>query len=204
MPTLNAPFGLNPVMHIDGSAWNGQVSRKYIPSTNGNAFYIGSPVISAAAADANGVPGVDVGAAGSTYRGVVVGVEQSAPDAVSMAGPDLGLSRLNVPATKTRDYYVYVCEDPMTIFEVQGDLTATNQVAANANKNAQMTITAPSDVTMPLSAAVINSGTINTTQAHNIKLMGLSQRRPSTGFGSFAIWLCMINQHELMGNTAGI
>lgn len=204
MPTLNAPWGLNPVMHRSGAPWNGQVVRRYIPSSNGNAFYIGSPVISAADADANGVPAVDVGAAGSTYRGVVVGVEQAAPDAASLQGFDLAMSRLNVPATKTRAYYVYVCEDPDTIFEVQGDSTATNQVAANANKNAQLTIAAPSDTTMPLSATVVNSGTIAVTQAHNIKLMGLSQRRPSTGFGAFAVWLCMINQHELMGNTLGI
>lgn len=204
MPNTNRPFGLNPVMHCSGAPWNGQVVRRYIPQANANAFYIGSPVISAANADANGVPAVDVGAAGSTYRGVVVGVEQSAPDAVSLQGTDLPLSRLNVPATKTRDYYVFVCEDPDTIFEVQGDATATNQVAANANKNAQLTIAAPSDTTMPLSATVVNSGTIAVTQGHNIKLMGLSQRRPATEFGAYAVWLCMINQHELMGNTAGI
>lgn len=204
MANVNKPFGLNPVMQRNGAPWNGQVVRRYIPSSNGNAFYVGSPVISLAAADANGVPGVDVAAAGSTIRGVVVSVETSAPDAVSLQGPDLGLSRLNVPATKTRDYYVYVCEDPDTIFEIQGDGTATNQIATNANKNAQLTIAAPSDTTMPLSATVINSGTIAVTQAHNIKLMGLSQRRPAPEFGAYAVWLCMINQHELMGNTAGI
>lgn len=204
MPNVNAPFGLNPVMSRSGAPWNGQVVRRYIPSTNLNAFYIGSPVISLAAADANGVPGVDVGSGTATYRGVVVGVEQSAPGAASLQGFDLAMTRLNVPATKTRDYYVFICEDPATIFEVQGDGTATNQVAANANKNCQLTIAAPSDTTMPLSATVVNSGTINTTQGHNIKLMGLSLRRPSNGFGAYAVWLCMINQHELMGNTAGI
>lgn len=204
MANANAPFGLNPVMSRSAAEWNAQIVRRYIPSANGNAFYIGSPVISAANSDANGVPAVDVAAAGSTIRGVVVGVEIAPVGGVSLQGPDLALSRLNVPATKTRDYYVHVCEDPDTIFEVQGDLTATNQVAANANKNCQLTIAAPSDVTMPMSATVINSGTIATTQGHNIRLMGLSQRRPLNGFGAFAVWLCLINQHELMGNTVGI
>jgi hypothetical protein len=204
MANVNAPFGLLPVMHKNGNDYSGKCRRYYIPSANANAFYIGSPVISAANADANGVSAVDVGAAGSTYRGVVVGVEPVTPDAVSLVGTDLALSRLNVPASKTRDYYVYVADDPDLIFECQGDATGTNQVAANANKNAQLTITAPSDTTRPYSATVINSATIATTQAHNIKLLGLAQRRPAVEFGAYAVWLCVINQHELQGNTAGI
>lgn len=204
MPTINAPFGLNPVMHRSGSPWNGRVVRRYIPSTNNNAFYVGSPVISLAAADAIGVPGVDVGAAGSTYRGVVVGVEPFNVGAASLSGANLDLTRANVPATKLRDYYVYIDQSPDTVFEVQGDATATNQTAANSNKNCQLTIAAPTDTTRPLSATVVTSSTIATTQGHNIRLMGLSQKRPNNDFGAYAIWLCMINQHELMGNTVGI
>lgn len=205
MANINAPFGLQPVFTRDGSPWNGATRRYYIPSTDPNAYYVGSPVISAAAADANGVPAVIVAVAGSTLRGVIVGVEPGAtPEAASLAGGPMGAEVIAIPATKTRAYYVYVCDDPNTVFEIQGDLTATNQVAANANKNAQLTIAAPSPVTMPMSATVINSGTINTTQAHNIKLLGLSQRRPAPEFGAFAVWYCCINQHELMGNTLGI
>lgn len=204
MPNTNAPFGLQPVMMGDGGPYNGQCRRYYIPSANANAFYVGSPVISAANADANGVPAVDVAAAGSTLRGTVVAIEPVTPDAVSLQGTALNLERISIPASKARDYYVYVADDPNLLFEIQGDATATNQVAANANKNAQLTIAAPSDVTYPLSATVINSGTIAVTQAHNIKLMGLSQRRPAPEFGAYALWLCRINQHELMGNTLGI
>ena len=204
MANSNQPFGLAPVQYRSGAPWNGACRRYYIPAADANAYYIGSPVISLAGSDANGVPGVVVAAAGSTIRGVIIGVEQAAPEAVSLLATDLPLSRVNVPATKTRDYYVYVVDDPDVIFECQGDATATNQTAANANKNAQLTIAAPSNTLLPFSATVINSATIAVTQGHNIKLMGLSQKRPATEFGAYAVWLCMINQHELMGNTAGI
>jgi hypothetical protein len=204
MANPNAPFGLSPVMTRGGNPWNQQVFRRYVVSTNGNAFYIGSPVISAAGADANGVPACDVATGAQTLLGVVVGVEVFSPENVSLAGADIGMSIINVPATKTRDYYVYVCCDPDVIYECQGDSSAGNQVAANANKNCSLTIAAPSPTTMPYSATVISGATIATTQALNIRLMGLSQRRPATAFGAFAVWLCMINQHEWMGNTAGI
>lgn len=204
MPTLNAPWGLAPVEMGDGSPWNGSVHRYYIPSTDNNAYYIGDAVKSLAAADANGVPGVIIANGTDTYRGVICSVEVVAPEAVSLAGVDLPLSVCNIPATKTKDYYVYVCDDPTVIFEIQGDLTATNQTAANSNKNCSLTVAAPSPTTLPYSGTVVSSATIATTQALNIKLMGLSMKRPSTGYGAFAIWRCRINQHELMGNTAGI
>lgn len=205
MANLNAPFGLSPVFQGNASPYNGASRRYYIPQANGSAFYVGSPVISAAGADANGVPQIAIGAAGSTYRGVIVGIEPgNPPDGVSLAGGPMSNEVIPVPATKTRDYYVYVADDPSLIFEVQGDATGTNQVAANANKNCQLTIAAPSPATMPMAATVVNSSTIAVTQAHNIKLMGLSQRRPATEFGPYAVWYCKINQHELQGNTAGI
>jgi hypothetical protein len=204
MANLNAPFGLGPVQYRSGVSWNGACRRYWIPSTDGTAYYIGHPVKSLANADANGVPGVIIAAGADTLRGAIVGVEAVAPENPSLSGVDLSLTRTNIPATKTRDYYVYVVDDPDVIFECQGDSSAGNQVATSANKNASLTIAAPSNTLLPFSAVVISGASINTTQALNIRLIGLSQRRPVTEFGAFAVWLCMINQHELMGNTAGI
>lgn len=204
MPILNAPWGLAPVMYRNGSPWNGAVRRYYIPAADVSAYYIGDAVKSLANADANGVPGVIIAGGADTLRGAIVGVEVAAPEAVSLSGVDLPLSRVNIPAVKTKDYYVYVADDPDLVFEVQGDLTPGNQIAANANKNCSLTVAAPANVLLPYSATVIASASIAVTAALNIKLMGLSQRRPSTGFGAFAVWLCTINQHELQGGTAGI
>lgn len=201
MANTNSPFGALPVRQGNGSPWNGMTNRYYIPAADGSAYYIGDCVISAAAGDANGVPGVAKATAGQTMRGIIVGVEVAPPNGVSLQGTALSLETLTIPATKGRAYYVYVCDDPDIVFEVQGDATGTNQVAANVNKNAQLTIAAPSAGS--LSATVVNSSTIAVTQAHNVKLLGLSQRSTNE-YGAYAVWLAKFNQHELMGNTAGI
>lgn len=203
MPTLNAPFGFQPVFNRNGSAWNQQVRRYWIPSTDVNRYNIGDAVISLANSDANGVPGVVKATVGTeTVRGVIVGVEPYGDPTVSLAGDALALEILYIPAMKTRNYYVYVVDDPDVVFMIQGDGTATNQIAANANKNASFTVANPTG-NVPTSATVLNSGSIAVTQGLNLKLMGLAQV-PNNGFGTYAIWLVTFNQHELQGNVAGI
>lgn len=205
MANVNAPKGLSPVRNGDGSPWNGAANMYYIVSTDTNAYYIGDVVLSAAGADANGVPAVVKDTAGTaTLRGVIVGIVVAPSGPTSLNGSaQIDLTTRFIPATKAKDYYVLVCDDPNTIFEVQGDATATLQVAASANKNCSLTIAAP---TAPdaYSATVINSGSILAANTLNIKLMGLAQRE-GNGFGAYAAWLCKINLHELGGpGTTGV
>jgi hypothetical protein len=203
MANQNKPFGLAPVRNISASKFNEAGTRYYIPSTDTLAYYIGDVVISAAAGDANGVCGVIKDAAGtSTERGVIVGVEVSNVNGVSLIGTALSLENTAAPAVKLKDYYVYVVDDPDVLFSVQGDLTATNQVATKVNNNSSLTITAGATLTS-CSGTVINSSTIATTAALNVKLMGLLQI-PNNAFGAYSVWQCKINQHELMGGTAGV
>jgi len=206
MANVVAPFGLALAKTVNQAAFNAQTNLYYIPSSDSNAYYIGDVVKSLANADANGVPGVVKITNGTdTPRGFIVGIYPVNPsvNTSDMSGPDLTLGQVSIPATKTRAWYVMVVDDPEAIFWVQGDSTATNQVAANSNKNASLTIAAPSNATYPLSATVINSSTIATTQGLIIRLMGLAQL-PGNGFGANATWVGKFNQHELMGNTAGI
>ena len=202
MANVNAPMGLRPVKSINGASWNEQGNLYHIPAGDTSAYYIGDVVKSAANSDANGVPDVAKAAGTDTLRGVIVGVLPSQPYGTSLQGATLDLANTFIPATKTRDYYVMVVDDPETIFEVQGDATATNQIAANSNKNASLTVTAP---TAPgqWSNTVINSSTIATTNTLNIRLVGLVQK-PNNAFGAYARWLVKINLHEFMGGTAGI
>lgn len=202
MANVNRPFGLRPVKTYSSGSWNEQANIYHIPSTDGSAYYIGDVVKSSAGADANGVPDVAKALGTDVLRGVVVGVLASVPYGISLQGATLDLANTFVPATKTRDYYVLVADDPHTIFEVQGDATATNQVAANVNKNCSLTVAAP---TAPgqWSATVVASATIATTNTLNIRLMGLVQK-PGNEFGAYARWLCKINTHELGNAVAGI
>lgn len=206
MANVVAPFGLSLARTINQASYNAQTNLYHIPSSDGSAYYIGDIVKSAANADANGISDVAKITNGTdTPRGFIVGVYAANPsvNTSDMRGPDLGLSQVSIPATKTRDYYVMVVDDPEAVFWVQGDSTGTNQVAANANKNASLTIAAPSTATFPVSATVVNSSTIATTSTLIIKLMGLAQL-PGNGFGANATWVGKFNAHELMGLTAGI
>lgn len=202
MANVNAPFGLRPTKTINGASWNDQGNLYHIPAGDTSAYYIGDVVKSAANADANGVPDVAKALGTDVLRGVIVGVLPSQPYGTSLQGATLDLANTFVPATKTRDYYVMVCDDPETVFECQGDVTATNQVATNANKNASLTVAVP---TAPgqWSNTVVSSSTIATTNTLNMKLMGLVQK-PNNAFGAYARWLVKINLHELAGGTAGI
>jgi hypothetical protein len=173
-------------------------TRYYIKSTDTSAYYIGDLVLSAKDADANGVPSVGVSVGTGQQRGVIVGVEVANVNGVSIAGPALSLENTNVPATKLRDYYVYVNDDPMTLFAVQGDATATLQVAASANQNFSFTVAAPSNAVQP-SATVVNSSTIASTVTLCGKLVGLLQI-PNNAFGAYAVWQAKLNVHDL-GST---
>jgi hypothetical protein len=201
MANINAPRGLVPVKYLDGSAWNGAANMYFIPSTDPNAMSPGDMVISAAVSDGNGVMGITKALGTSTIRGVIVGFFQSNPYNTSLLAPSLDLTLQNIPATKTKSYYAMVVDDPNVMFEVMDDglsiLTATA-----VNKNASMTVANPTPPGQN-SATVLTTASVAVTQALNFRIMGLVQRDDNT-FGQFARWLVKPNQHELMGNTAGI
>lgn len=208
MANIVAPFGFAAISNFNGAPYSGRLTRYWIPSTDNNAYYIGDAVKSLANADGSGVPGVVKITNGTdTIRGVIISVDVvniGLPGSMAtLQGTDLLLAQVSIPASKGKDYYVLVADDPDTMFMMMGDTTGTNQVAANANKNCSFTVTAPGTATNAVSASVITSSTIATTQGLNLRLLGLAQI-PNNAFGASATWIVKINQHELMGNTAGI
>lgn len=204
MANVQGPRGFVPSRYMDGSAWNGQTNMYFIPSTDTNQFNVGDAVKSAANADSNGIPAVTKITNGTdTIRGIIFGVLVANPNSPSFQGINLDLTIQNIPATKLKNYYVLVCDDPNLLYEIQDDgITTANLVATNANKNASFTVTNPTSPQQN-SATVLLSSSFATTASLPLKLMGLVQK-PNNSFGAFATWLVRINQHELMGNTAGV
>ena len=206
---LNRPFGLSPARHGSASQYSSQVQRYRIPSSDGSAYYVGDAVKQAAGADTRGIPNVQKAASTDTLRGVIVGVENPTINALSLQGTVIDDTITSVPATKTRDYYVYVMDDPNALFYIQDDgITSGNLVAASANLNSVLTIAAPS-LGYQLSGTVLLSSSFANTATLNIKLMGLAQVPAIAGggtnaFGAYAIWVCRINEHELTNGQAGI
>jgi hypothetical protein len=210
---LNKPFGLSPVMTMDANTFSSRSTRYRIPSSDGVIYSIGDAIKGVIGADANGVPNV-VKAAGTEttpagVRGVIIGVENPSVNVPSLQGVVLDQTITSIPATKTRDYYVYVVDDPGVALMVQDDgITGGNLVANSANKNFSLTVANPAQP-YQLSASVILSSSLATTNTLTFKAVGLAQY-PSlpggsaNGFGAFAIWVCRINEHEFMGNMSGM
>lgn len=209
MAQVAKPFGFAPVRTLDSNTFNQQSTRYYIPSSDGSAFYIGDMVkVSAGTgADTAGVPQVVKAAGTDTIRGIVIGVEVANVNAPSLQGASLLLENTAIPASKGKDYYVYVVDDPSVIFQIQDDgITTANLVAANANKNFSVTVTAGATLTSD-SGSVMLSSSLATTQGLNWRALGLYQglnNGAQNAFGAFAYWLAKCNQHDLQGNTVGV
>lgn len=201
MANLSAPRGFVPLRYLSGAAWNGACNTYYIPSTDGSVFSAGDPVKSVALSDANGVMGIQKAAGTDTVRGVCIGFLVAPPYGVSNQGVNLDLTVQNVPATKAKAYYALVVDDPAVLFEVQDDGLAA-LTATSVNKNASFTVANPTAPQVN-SASVLATGTVDTTNTLNLKLMGLVQR-DNNAFGVNAKWLVKWNLHELLGGTTAI
>ena len=125
MANAIASRGFVPIRYLNGAAWNGATNLYRIPSTDGLIYSPGDAIRSVSGGDANGIPNIIKAAAGDTARGVVVGILTAIPNNPSIVGTNLDLTAQNTPATKTRDYYALVCDDPMVVYELQDDGVAT-------------------------------------------------------------------------------
>ena len=211
MANAAAPFGLRPSHTVSGSPFNGQVRLYRIPSTDAVAYSIGDVVTDVAGGDVKiGCPDVAIfGSRGATAtsgnaRGVIVGL---ASNAGSGGGQVLGgdpdnLGLMIIPATKTKDYYVMVSDDPHIIYEAQ-----TNTIASTAfNKNTGLAVGAAPTATSPNCKTIIDGASATTTSTLPIKIIGAPNRPDndlaSPGTNAY-IWV-MLNTSDLGGATAGV
>jgi len=191
MANADRPVGLSPVKHLNGSNWNGQVNMYVILAADTGVYGVGSAVKSFAGADGNGVPAVTIAAAGNVLRGSIVAVvpqDQSSPP-----GP--------IPSSKTRDYYVLVCDDPTAVFEIQAN-NSGDFPTSDLNSNANIVVGAPAGIS-PLASTELDASTTDTTNTLQLKILGKVQRA-DVDLSANTKLLVMINQHELMGGTTAV
>lgn len=208
MANINAPFGFQPIGSLVGAAWSGKTNVYYIPAADTSQLSIGDPVKVVAyngttvlSGDANGVPQVVKATGTDTMRGVVTGFLLTNPNNINLQGTILDNTIVNLPATKTRDYYAVVSDDPNTLYVVQGDGTATNQIVNSCNLNASFTVANP---TLPAmrSQSVLNSASFLAANTLNWRIMGLYQDA-NNGFGAYARWIVRMNLHDAAAGTVG-
>lgn len=204
MPT-NSPYGLRPIKNGNGSPYCGEANLYHILQADTNAYFIGRPVTIAGGGDATGVPTVSIGVAGAPILGPIMGVHPVKPVRPSLVGTSLALEDTFIPATKSRDYYVMVCDDPDVIYEIQQNNEAL--AIADAGLNVNFQIVSPSQ-NFQFDATVIDASTAAVTATLNLKLLRLLDSEPNFDeigtTTSFNDWEVRVNNHQFRAGTVGI
>jgi len=197
MANTNSPRGFSPVQYLNGSPWNGQARLYSIAAAYATALYIGDPVISSGTANADGVPGVILGAATGALRGVIVGLGTTEGLIANPGNLDITYR----PAAATaKDWFAMVVDDPNVIFEIQ-EKAGTQQLAATEiGLNTVPVLAAGNGFSSGWTLASYTDATPATTATLQLRLMGLV-RRPQNAFGAYAKHLVKINVHELGTGT---
>lgn len=205
MANSNRPSGLSPVQYLNGAKFNGAGRVYCIPDTDDiNAYAIGDPVTLAGDADANGVPTITLATAGS--GNLVLGAIVSGAGALSF-GSAYGVpqdSPIVIPATKSRNYYVLVADDPNIIFSIQEDGLVTPLAATDTGANVDLASGANNGY---ISGWQIDSDSKNTGATRQLKLLSLDfEGMPAAGnaFGAYAKWLVLINHHQYRPGQTGV
>ena len=189
MANADQAFGLKPVSYLNGSPYNGQARMYYVPSSDGTAIYLGTPVKLAGSADSDGVADVTVASTLDAILGPVVSV--------------LSVTREStIYREASSERYVYVADDPQLIFEIQEDSTggalAATDVSLNAPWDGSGGVTATG-----LSSVELDSSGAATTAGLDFSIIGLA-RRPDNVIGTNAVWYVRLNDHQRINQVLGI
>jgi hypothetical protein len=177
MANTDTPFGAR-VIGTHGGCYEGQLTRMFIPATDGTATFINDVVKLAGSADENGVATVAQAAATDMPCGIIVAME-----------PVYGsLETIHRLASTAR--YVWVNTNPNVRFEIQ---SAGIPTAGNIGLNADLVVGSGSTIS-GLSAMEVSSS-MATTSTLVLAIEGLF-RRPNNQPGTNANLLCSFNVHQ--------
>jgi hypothetical protein len=168
MGNTNSPFGLRLVGKLGGSSGTISVRRYSISAAEATATFIGDPVSLdvETSVEASGLASPQT----NTVDGARYVKRAAGSDATQIAGVIIGfafdptnLSTKYRTASTAID--VFVCDDPLALFEVQSDSTGLS--VNNMNMNALMTMTAGSTTT-GVSKAVLTAPASTYTYPYKI------------------------------------
>jgi hypothetical protein len=201
MANVNRPSGFSPVKSLTGS-WDGIGNIYAVASDASNTYAVGDVVMSAASATVAGIPYVQKWGGATTTSALPLGI------IVGFAVPPVNTTLQGTSLTLEKQYltlssgiqYVYVCDDPLIVFEAQFDATAL--AITDLHKNAAVTVTANQTTlaqSSPLSNLVLTAPAVTATLP--VRIIGLVQQEGNE-VGAYGRVLCKWNYHEY-GVTAG-
>jgi len=191
----NGPQGLVPFRYANGSPYTGSTNLYPITSGYATNLFTGDPVTSLS----DGTIGI--GVAGSAIRGIFMGVQYTDADGTIKYKPYWPASTSVLSGSPIN---ALVDDDPNLVVNIQetdGSGTAGTPLAlADVGLNANFYAGSGGNTKTGLSSFSLNNATENTTATLNLKILGLT---PVVGnvVGSFANWICAINNHQYKGGT---
>jgi hypothetical protein len=197
----------------------------FINNTDTNAYYVGDLVSPLAGADQwSGLPTITLTVSGTNtiVAGVILAIGAAPSTTTSpRGGPYIDPNNLSLtyaPATKTKNYFALVADDPQTVFEIQE--TAASSTLSNCltytscTKNAYFVYGAPASGVY-VSGTTLDNGNASghapaTTAAapYFLRMLGLSQKMdPQTAnwnsYGLYAKWWVKLNNHMFGPSVVG-
>jgi hypothetical protein len=191
MANVSRISGFRPVRNLGGAAWNGQLTRYFVPAADGTAIFNGDAVKIAGTASAAGVRGVTKAAVGDAIVGHVLGFSVNP---LNLNTPQYRPASANIV---DGGMYVYVCDDPNTYYEVQVSGTIANtDVGLNANF-----VDAGGSTTTGLSGESLDGSTKATTATLTYKILDFALEVDNDVTSANAKILVKINNHQLSTGT---
>ncbi len=177
MSSVSRINGFTPVKTTNGGAWNGQSNLYFLSSGDSTVVMVGDAVkLAGDARAATGAPTVTRCGATDVPIGIVVGIAFEGVGDLTNMPP---VNDLNTPIYRraSTDRYVYVCDDPNVIYEVQYAATsvAAATITANVGLNGQFTTTAGSTTTGS-SGMQLDSTGLAATATLPLKIVGFPNR----------------------------
>jgi hypothetical protein len=193
MANTDAAFGFKPVGHALGLDWTQCVNPYYFAAGESTATFKYDLVSLAGSSDTLGeYPTIAQTAAAGAILGVVIGFSNTPYISADVTN----LARKYRPASTAM--YGWVIDDPFVIYEAQED-SDTNDMDADMVGLATDIAVGSGDTTTGISAMELDSSD-TATGAGQMRILGLV-RRGTNALGSYAIWRCMINEHQLLTAT---
>ena len=193
MSSTSAPFGLNPIRHINGKFLPApRVMADGIASGYGSAIYYGSPVM----LNTNGT--LTIATTAADIIGVFAGC-QFVPTAGGMMTPSKNWVASTTYVAGTMQAFVW--DDPNIIYEIQSN----GSIAATAvGDQADFVNPGNGSSTLGTSTAAISSTLAGAGVQAQLRIVGLSQKIDNAFGDSYTIVEAMIARHQYVSNKVAI
>lgn len=189
MANANIPRGLQPYSYRSGAPWGGAVRVYYVPVGNGTALYLGDPVLNITnSSDGNGIQTVEIATAASTNQ-VLGAFMGRANNAGITTIPVLQSDHVYLPASTAA--YIYVCDDPDLLYEIQEDSVGGSMVSGVSGQNASLVAGSGSTVTS-FSGWQLDSSTVSPSDLQ-LRIVQALQSVDNTVGSANAKWLVNLN-----------